>query len=245
MAWRVARALDTLLSQLNTMAPRRSKVSDGSIGDAAHASRDSDHNPWYIVGGVGVVTARDFTHDPAGGLDCHWLASRLVASRDNRIKYVIWNRQIWTPSAWRSYTGPNPHTSHLHLSVQPNASCDDTRPWNLGLESDPDMTPEQDKMLRALYEGVYAGGPSTPNGRPLATLIGETKNQVQSLWDGVYKGGPSTPGGRPLAALIGDAAASGGPSDEQVSAIITALADRLTEALGASLATELGRRLSQ
>lgn len=134
VAWRVARSLDTLLGQLNAAAPRRSKASDGSIGDAAHASRDSDHNPWY---GPGVVTARDYTHDPAGGLDCQWLAGALVASRDPRIKYVIYNRRICdsrpgsNPWAWMPYSGTNPHTKHLHLSVMDNASCDDTRGWSL------------------------------------------------------------------------------------------------------------------
>ncbi|WP_179956747.1 hypothetical protein [Amycolatopsis anabasis] len=142
MTWRVARALDTLLAQLNARAPNRSKASDGSIGDVAHASRNSDHNPWYIVNGVGVVTARDFTHDPRGGLDCQWLADTLVRSRDHRIKYLIWQRRIldtrpqYHPWQWRPYSGSNPHTKHLHISVQPNASCDDTRPWNLGTEDD-------------------------------------------------------------------------------------------------------------
>jgi hypothetical protein len=128
MAWRVAVSLDVLLAQVNAYAPRRSKASDGSIGDAEHATRDSDHNPWY---GPGIVTARDFTHDPAGGLDCQWLADQLVASRDPRIKYVIWNRRIIEQGGWQwtGYSGPNPHTAHLHLSVTPNGSCDDPRPW--------------------------------------------------------------------------------------------------------------------
>ena len=39
-AWRIAKSLDTLLAQLNALAPHRSKLSDGSIGDAAHATRD-------------------------------------------------------------------------------------------------------------------------------------------------------------------------------------------------------------
>ncbi|MFD8499857.1 hypothetical protein [Amycolatopsis sp. NPDC059657] len=135
MGWRVARSLDVLLGQLNTLAPRRSKASDGSIGDAAHASRDSDHNPWY---GPGIVTARDFTHDPAGGLDGNWLAETLVESRDPRIKYVIWNRRIVdsrpgnSPWRWIPYHGANPHTKHVHVSVIPNASADDQRAWALG-----------------------------------------------------------------------------------------------------------------
>lgn len=127
---RVARSLDVLLKQLNTAAPRRSKVSDGALGDVAHALRTSDHNP----NGAGIVTARDYTHDPAGGLDCQRLAEQLVASGDRRIKYVIWNRRIWTPaSGWQPYSGSNAHTKHLHLSVKGSAALyDDTSPWQVG-----------------------------------------------------------------------------------------------------------------
>jgi hypothetical protein len=137
VSWRVAASLDQLLAQLNARAPSRSKASDGSIGDAAHAGRASDHNPWLTVAGQRLVTARDFTHDPAGGLDCDDLAAALVASRDERIKYVIWNRRIlsgaggpdrWT---WRPYHGKNPHTHHLHLSVVADARCQHRRPWVL------------------------------------------------------------------------------------------------------------------
>lgn len=33
------------------------------------------------------------------------------------IKYVIWYRQIWTPSqGWHKYSGPSPHTDHVHIS---------------------------------------------------------------------------------------------------------------------------------
>jgi hypothetical protein len=136
--WRVARSLDALLAQLNALAPRRSKASDGSIGDAAHATRDSDHNPHYILNGQPLVTARDFTHDPAGGLDGQWLADTLVRSRDSRIKYIIWNRRIVDsragnhPWQWMPYSGINPHEHHVHVSVMANPSCDDPRRWDLG-----------------------------------------------------------------------------------------------------------------
>jgi hypothetical protein len=128
MTWHVARSLNVLLEQVNERYPNRSKVSDGSIGDAAHASRDSDHNPWYN----NTVTARDFTHDPDGGLPCGWLADVLVRHNDPRIKYIIWNRRIWTPGVgWRDYTGSNPHTKHLHLSVDASPICESAARWNL------------------------------------------------------------------------------------------------------------------
>lgn len=128
-SWHVAASLEKLLAQLNAKAPHRSKISDGSIGDAAHAARNSDHNPWY----QNTVTARDFTHDPDGGLNGQWLADALVASRDPRLKYVIWNRRIWLAGGrWKSYTGTNPHTHHVHVSVVASPMCERTTPWNLG-----------------------------------------------------------------------------------------------------------------
>ncbi len=33
------------------------------------------------------------------------------------IKYVMWNRYIWTPSrGWHKYSGPSPHTDYVHIS---------------------------------------------------------------------------------------------------------------------------------
>lgn len=113
-------------------------MSDGGIGDAAHASRDSDHNPWVKDGGAGIVTARDFTHDPANGMDIDRLTDELAASRDPRIKYIIANGWILdsrpgnNPWRWVRYYGSNPHNKHFHLSVMSSkALYDDTRPWDL------------------------------------------------------------------------------------------------------------------
>lgn len=132
MAWRLAKSLDTLRGQVNALSPRRSKASDGTIGDAAHSARKSDHNPDKN----GVVTACDITHDPARGIDGGVLAEVLIASRDPRIKYVIWNRRICAGSAgpqpwrWRPYSGSNPHNKHVHISVKAGkSSYDDTRAW--------------------------------------------------------------------------------------------------------------------
>lgn len=144
MAWRVARSLDVLLEQLNARFPGRSKASDGSIGDAAHASRVSDHNP----DSGGVVRARDYTHDPDAGVDIDRLSDELAASRDSRIKYVIANNLIMSGAAgprpwrWTPYRGTNPHRSHLHLSVVADYRADDPAPWALPmLAPDP---PEED-----------------------------------------------------------------------------------------------------
>lgn len=105
---------------VNAAFPGRNRVSDGTWGDASHQARQSDHNTGNAI---------DITHDPASGCDGGLIAK--AAALDPRLKYVIWNREIYNPSVspqWRKYTGSNPHTSHVHISVREDARNDD-RPW--------------------------------------------------------------------------------------------------------------------
>ena len=99
----------------------RNRTSDGIMGDARHQKRKSDHN---------LGNAFDLTNDPAHDVDCEKL-SRLVIN-DPRVTNVIWNRQIYTRASasagWVAYTGPNPHTHHMHVSIKA-AARDDTSPW--------------------------------------------------------------------------------------------------------------------
>lgn len=137
MAWRIAESLEVLRKQLNAAFPKRSKASDGGIGDERHqASASSDHNPHIKLGKMGIVTARDFTNDPQNGIDCQWLADTLVKNKDPRIKYIIWNKKICSskqsPWQWRAYSGVNAHTKHLHLSVNADpALFDSAAVWKL------------------------------------------------------------------------------------------------------------------
>jgi murein DD-endopeptidase MepM/ murein hydrolase activator NlpD len=45
-----------------------------------------------------------------------------VNSQALNVKYIIWNHQIWSTQrkreGWRSYNGVNPHTDHVHVSVE-------------------------------------------------------------------------------------------------------------------------------
>lgn len=134
MTWRLAKSLAVLREQINSAYPQRSKASDGSIGDEAHSSRVSDHNPNH----AGVVCAVDITNDPKHGIDSHKLAEALRASRDPRIKYIISRRQICSalvaPWVWRPYSGSNPHDKHVHVSVRDAAHLyDDASPWKIAI----------------------------------------------------------------------------------------------------------------
>jgi len=133
--WRVAGSLLMLREQVNQAAPQRRKDSDGTIGDAAHCRRKSDHNPWVRDGSIGIVTAMDITHDPAHGCDANTIAEAIRGARDARVKYIIWNKRIANSSpvggsaawAWRPYSGTNGHTKHVHISVKPEKSSYDSR----------------------------------------------------------------------------------------------------------------------
>lgn len=104
----------------NAAYPGRNRASDGIMGDPSHQARASDHNQGNAI---------DITHDPAHGCDGGVLAS--LAMTDPRVKYVIWDRRIWNPSispSWRLYTGSNPHTHHVHISIHAHMRNDE-RPW--------------------------------------------------------------------------------------------------------------------
>ena len=159
-SWRNARSINVLIQEVNAVAPNRNKRSDGTIGDASHQNRNSDHNPWVPPPNGGVVTAVDITHDPNGGMDSRALAEhlrKLGANGDRRVKYVISNRRIASSRQnwiWRNYTGPNPHTSHMHLSVS-QYFYDDRNSW--GIRQAFGTSEEEDVVSRSLNGGREDG----------------------------------------------------------------------------------------
>lgn len=126
--WILAPSLAALRDEVNAAHPKRSKAWDGTIGDAAHAARKSDHDP----NERGIVCAIDITHDPTNGFDGNKFAEALRLAKDERVKYVIWNRRIFSslvqPWTWRPYKFADemPHDHHVHVSV-----LDDERKWTI------------------------------------------------------------------------------------------------------------------
>lgn len=158
--WRNARALDAFVAAVDRRWPLRDRRSDGDIGDAKHATQDSDHNPWLIVAGVGVVRANDVDED---GIDAPWLVEqlrKLGAAGDRRLAgggYLIYEGFIagdWTGWAWVPYTGANRHDRHLHISYSRDpVGFDSTAPWLFLEEDDPmalnDLLPNANPDSRA------------------------------------------------------------------------------------------------
>lgn len=168
-SWRISRSLLALRAEIDLRFPGRSKASDGSIGDAAHASRNSDHNPWIVDGrGQGVVSALDITDDDASGADMARLVEWLTkTSRDPRVKYVIHAGKIYSSyptssaPAWaaRPYDGINAHRKHVHISVNSEpAHYDDGRPWGAAAAWAPKPKPKpapKVTLSRMLREGSH------------------------------------------------------------------------------------------
>lgn len=157
-SWRLAASLAQYRAEVNARWPKRDKRSDGTIGDAEHATRNSDHNPWLKSRGVGVVRAVDIDKDLLGpGTDtlpaerapeAEWLAEhvrKLGKARDPRLVgggYVIWRGRIASEAngfEWTKYKGENPHRHHLHVSVSRNpAGFDSSAPWGITAAAKPD-----------------------------------------------------------------------------------------------------------
>lgn len=176
--WRMAQSLTTLLGQVNKAFPHRRKDSDGGIGNAEHAARTSDHNPYIKVGKEGVVRAYDFTHAPETGFDAYAFAAMLLKNKDPRVRYIISNGKIAygkdksNPWVWQAYNGPNDHAHHTHVSVtEKESEFDDARSWNLS----------------GMAEAIIAHAPEANNYiTPPATLrVGSRGELVKKMQTGI------------------------------------------------------------
>lgn len=133
----LAPSLVALYDQADARFPDRSIASDGTIGDAAHADRVSDHNPAPYTDGKSYVTAADLTDwDPR--FDVDEMLENLRQERDPRIKYGISDGRFFssyaTPDraawAWAPYNGLNGHFKHVHISVlMSDVGLFDTSSW--------------------------------------------------------------------------------------------------------------------
>jgi hypothetical protein len=160
--WVLAPCLKVLIEQLDDAYPSRPRQSDGSIGDDRHRAESfSDHNPRRGADGLWYVTAVDIT----AASFSQELVGKLLA--DDRVKYIIWQHQYWEridwshsdpERTWVPYYGSDPHTTHIHLSVQMGAAKD-TRRWAMPdpIAPIPPPIPEKDMMpyAKEVQPGVW------------------------------------------------------------------------------------------
>jgi hypothetical protein len=83
-----------------------------------------------------------------------WNARRLG------VMYVIWNRQIWSNTSsgasWKPYTGPSPHTDHVHVSLSWAGAYERTSWWTgVALPTYSDTT----EYVTAVYRDLFDRSP--------------------------------------------------------------------------------------
>lgn len=147
-SWALVPCLVQLRQEFSELGPNRSKESDGSIGDAAHADSISDHNDDEI-GNVPIrdadklheVHAIDVTKSGPwlNGLTMErivqFILARCRSGAENRLRYIIYNRRMWSASwGWseHEYFGTNPHDKHAHFSSSYETAREaSTASWHL------------------------------------------------------------------------------------------------------------------
>jgi hypothetical protein len=98
------------------------------MGDPSHRRRRSDHNL-----GNAIDITRDRDHGPDLELLVADFVRQMVANPRGRINYLIHRGRIWHSEhgyVSRMYSGPNPHTNHVHISIYARLR-DERRPWTI------------------------------------------------------------------------------------------------------------------
>lgn len=143
--WKASAAMQRLGMEIEVKYPV-GQITDGTVASKAHdaASPKSDHRPSPLTG-LGTVRAIDI--GVVSISQGNEITEHLRASKDPRIKYIIFNKRIFssygtTPWVWRPYYGSNPHTTHAHVSFEA-AADNDPSPWGIAtLKGDEEMIPE-------------------------------------------------------------------------------------------------------
>lgn len=155
--------LTALADEFDALGPRRDTASDGSIGDAAHQSRSSNHNRDDTSGSSTPQSDSDSSPDIRAidvddsgpwlngftmqkGVDL--IVGRCRSGQENRLVEIIYDRHAWYLSNdWNriDYTGSNAHTEHAHFGAKADTGKleNDTRPWGLVEKWGDDMTPDE------------------------------------------------------------------------------------------------------
>jgi hypothetical protein len=130
-SWRLARSLDVLRDEIEAKYPG---TTVWTIGDAAHQSDYSDHNP----NDNDVVCAIDVKGN--AGLDLGLFVKHLIGDAHTNFRYVIFNRKIYhRKNGFKAedYNGSNAHKDHAHVSVgngpdgRSTSGYDSSAPWGI------------------------------------------------------------------------------------------------------------------
>lgn len=196
MGWVNIPASESLLAEYNEAFPDRDKSSDGSIGDAAHKAKSSDHNaddtagsstPYTDSDSVAEVHARDVdsTLRKTGWTQRRCvdiIVSRHRSGADNRLQNVIcdgwiWSRSTSTPWSKEPYTATSDdHTGHAHFSFRYGSGSGTsnpeniTKPWGILAAIEEEEMPSPEEYAAAVW-GKPNDGVGTTTGSQLSRAV--------------------------------------------------------------------------
>lgn len=188
----LATSLSIFRAEINRRWPNRDTRSDGWIGDEAHQSTVSDHNP----NERDRVDAYDVDKD---GVDMDVIIA--AAKRHPSVRYIIWQRKLYHRLRGykaEDYNGPSAHDEHAHFSIEQAVWAEnDTRSWGIAtgpsIQGDTligltkgDEGPEVEGLQRALESiGIDVGEIDRKYGNKVAAgVLAMRKRQGSNATDG-------------------------------------------------------------
>jgi len=172
MGWVKVKWIPKLFAAFDALWPNRNRSQDGTIGDTAHQSSVSGHNPDDTAGSkperedadnIAEVRAADVD---ARGVNMQAVVDAIVSDPNERKRfiYIIFNGYIWSASnGWRKakYNGSDQHTTHAHFSGDPNYD-EDARPFNFAGGGEMELSDKspfgQQFTAEEGYEGPWLAG---------------------------------------------------------------------------------------
>lgn len=152
--------LQNLRKQVNAAFPDRDTRSDGWIGDTAHQTKTSGHNPDDKAGSKPAwngdpdstqeVRAWDCDNNLGAGVDAHDVIAhfRRLAGLATVIRYMIYDRHIYHARDGFNpipYTGAA-HLEHIHFEGAWTQAADNNKTFNYRLEEIPVALTTADKQ---------------------------------------------------------------------------------------------------
>jgi hypothetical protein len=135
--------------------------------------------------------------------------NRYAMARRLGVMYIIWDGHIWgsykADEGWRPYSGPNPHTDHVHLSFDRAGALGQTSFWNVVPLSG------VGEFASVFSSGGFGLGPVPPP-HELGRHPGSTSSASRSGSSSGTSSPASGPGAAPSSSDPGSSLPSSGPS---------------------------------